>query len=230
MSQLPLELGHRTSYAAGDFLVSPSNAEAFAWIQRWPGWPAPALALTGPAGCGKTHLAHVWQARSGAVLLDAAALGRVAPPELLGDACCAVRDDADSPASLNEAALLHLYNVIAERGGQLLLCAALPPARWPLRLADLRSRLAAIPAIAIAPPDDALLEALLAKLFADRQLAVDRGTIMFIVMRMERSFDAAHRLVAAIDRAALAAHRRPTPALIRELLERDAAGGGQPSG
>ena len=107
----------------------------------------------------------------------------------------------------------------------MLLCADAPPARWPIVLPDLRSRLASLPTVGVAPPDDGLLEALLAKLFADRQLAVDRGTVIFIVARMERSFDAARRLVDAIDRAALASQRRPSLGLVREMMEALEGGG-----
>jgi chromosomal replication initiation ATPase DnaA len=219
--QLPLDLGFASSYAAADYLVSASNADAFAWIERWPDWPGAGLALAGPTGCGKTHLAHLWRERSRATILDASALATADPSEILGPSrACAV--DGIAAGALGAAAertLLHLYNMANERRGHLLLCAELPPARWPVALPDLRSRLAALPCVAIAPPDDGLLEALLAKLFADRQLAVDRGTVMFIVARMERSFDAARRLVGSIDRAALASQRRPSLGLVREIME-----------
>ena len=219
--QLPLDLGFASSYAAADYLVSASNADAYAWLERWPDWPAAGLALSGPPGCGKTHLAHLWRERSRATILDASALASADPSEILASSpACAV--DGLAAGALGDAAeraLLHLCNMANERRGHLLLCAELPPARWPVALPDLRSRLAALPCVAIAPPDDGLLEALLAKLFADRQLAVDRGTVIFIVARVERSFDAARRLVDAIDRAALASQRRPSLGLVREIME-----------
>lgn len=220
--QLPLDLGHTPSYSAADYLVSASNAAAWGWVERWPDWPAPGLALCGPPGCGKTHLANVWRERASAVMVDAATLTGLDPMQALGGATACVIDGAGagSIAAPAQRALLHLYNVTSERSGHMLICAEAAPARWPIALSDLRSRLAALPAIAIEPPDDGLLEALLAKLFADRQLAVDRGTVIFIVARMERSFDAARRLVEAIDRAALATHRRPGLGLVREVMER----------
>jgi chromosomal replication initiation ATPase DnaA len=225
--QLPLDLGFASSYAAADYLVSASNAAAFAWIERWPDWPAPGLALSGPPGCGKTHLAHVWRERSQATIIDAATLASADPSQVLDStpACAVDNIGAGDLSSAAERALLHLYNMTSERRGHLLLCADAPPARWPIVLPDLRSRLAALPTVGIAPPDDGLLEALLAKLFADRQLAVDRGTVIFIVARMERSFDAAGRLVDAIDRAALASQRRPGLGLVREVMETLESGG-----
>lgn len=218
--QIPLDLGFAPSYAADDFLVSDSNADAFAWIERWPGWPAPHLALWGPPACGKTHLAHVWQVRAQATIIDCAALADASPTDLIGAAAACVIDGfVGGPlAPEAERTLLHVHNMIAERRSHLLLCAETPPARWPVALPDLRSRLAAMSAVAIAPPDDGLLEALLAKLFADRQLSVDRGTIIYMVAHMERSFGAARHLVDAIDRAALATRRRPTLGLVRDVM------------
>ena len=142
MAQLPLSLPHRPALGRDDFLVAPANAEAVAWLDRWPNWPAPALVLAGPAGSGKTHLAQVFAARSGAVLLAAAALARAAPPALVADARAAVVDDAERA---DEEALLHLYNMLAERGWHLLLLARAAPARWGIALPDLRSRLLAAP-------------------------------------------------------------------------------------
>lgn len=219
--QLPLDLGFVPSFAAADYLVSASNAAAFAWIERWPDWPGPGLTLCGPAGSGKTHLAHVWRSRSQAEVIDAARLPDADPARFLAAAAAWVVDVmGDGTLGVaGERALLHLYNATAERRGHLLICAAAPPARWPIALADLRSRLAVLPVVAIEPPDDGLLEALLAKLFTDRQLVVDRGTVMFIVTRMERSFDAARRIVAAIDHAALASQRRPSLGLVRMVLD-----------
>jgi len=219
--QLPLDLGYTPSYSAADYLVSASNAAAWGWVERWPDWPAPGLALRGPPACGKTHLARVWQARTAAATIDAATLSGLDPMQALGEAAACVIDGVvEGMLSAEEQrSLLHLYNVTSERHGHILICAEAPPARWPIALPDLRSRLATLAVVAIEPPDDGLLEVLLAKLFADRQLAVDRGTVIYIVARMERSFDAARRLVDAIDRAALATHRRPSLGLVRQVME-----------
>lgn len=224
--QLPLDLGFAPSYSAADYLVSGSNAAAWGWIERWPDWPAPGLAVCGPPGSGKTHLAHVWREKSAAAMIDASGLAGTDPMQALGAATACVVDGiaAGGLSAAAERSLLHLYNMTGERRGRMLICGEAPPARWAIALPDLRSRLAAMPVVAVEPPDDGLLEALLAKLFADRQLAVDRGTVIFIVSRMERSFDAARRLVAAIDRAALATHRRPSLGLVREVLERSDGG------
>ncbi len=215
MEQLSFDLPHRTAFGGADFLVAPSNQEAVAWLDRWPDWPGPALALVGPTGSGKTHLAHVFQARAGAVLLAPAAIAAGSLPELLGAARAAVLDDAEAAAA---EPLLHLYNMLAERQGHLLVLARHAPARWSIALADLRSRLLAAPVASIQPPDDALLAALLIKLFADRQVSVSADVVAYLVARIERSTAAAEAAAAALDRAALAAHRPITVPLIRTVL------------
>jgi DnaA regulatory inactivator Hda len=213
--QLPLDLGHRPALGRADFLVAPSNAAAVAWLDRWPLWPAPALALYGHKGSGKTHLAHVFAARAGARFIDPAALATERVPTLLGEARAAIVDDATTAAA---EPLLHLYNVLAEQQGHLLLAAREPPAHWAIALPDLRSRLLACPAVALSPPDEALIGALLVKLFADRQLAVGDDIVTYLTLRLERSFDAVLQAVATLDQAALAERRRITVPLARRVL------------
>lgn len=218
MTQLPLDLGFRPALGRADFLIAPCNAAAVAWLDRWPGWPGTALALWGPAGSGKTHLVEVWRARSGAVMIAPDRLASALVPQLLGGAPAAAVDDSDTA---DEEALLHLFNLLGERQGHLLLAAREPPARWGLRLADLRSRLLASPAVAVEAPDDALLAALLVKLFNDRQLRISEDVIAYLLPRIERSFAAAQAIVAALDQAALAGQRAVTVKLARDVLNRD---------
>ncbi len=213
--QLVLDLPHRAAFERGDFLVAPSNAAAVAWIDRWPDWPAPGLALFGPAGSGKSHLAAVWRARSAAAVVSARALaeGRV-------EARSCVFEEGERALSDPAAAeaLFHLYNRIAAARGHVLLTGALPPARWAVALADLGSRLKALAAVEIKPPDDAMLFSLFAKLFRDRQLSVPGEVILYLIQRIERSCAAVARAVETLDRASLAERRPITLPLARQAL------------
>lgn len=211
-----MALPHRAALGREDFLIAASNRDAVAWIDAWPGWPAAALAIVGPAGCGKTHLAEVWRARSHAPRIAAAALTVEGVGATLEGHGAVVVEDADR--GVDERALLHLYNALAERRGHLLLTARLAPARWSIALADLRSRLNAAPVVEIGPPDDTLIEAVLVKLFADRQLRVSPDVIGFLLVRLERSLGAAAEAVAALDAAALQERRNITVPLARAVL------------
>lgn len=214
--QLVLDLPHRPALGRGDFLVAPSNEAAVVWIDRWPNWPAPGLALFGPAGSGKSHLAAVWQSRSGAAVVTADALKRRRV-----EARSCVYEDGEAALADRAAAeaLFHLYNRVAARGGHMLLTGTMPPARWPVALPDLGSRLRALPTAEIKPPDDAMLAGLFAKLFRDRQLAVAGEVILYLVQRIERSCAAVARAVEALDRASLAERRPITLPLARTVLD-----------
>ncbi len=220
--QLVLALDLKPSVAAEDFIVTAANQAAAAWVERYPRWPAPLLALSGPAGSGKSHLAQVWRAQAGADALDPRLLDPVTLPQALGTKRAVLLDFAACDLAVggmfDERALLHLYNLLAERGGHALVLARDPPSRWKIALADLRSRLLAAPAAAIGAPDDALLAAVLGKLFADRQLRAEPGVIDYLSRNMERSLEAAGRVVAEVDREALAQRRAPNVALVKSVL------------
>ncbi|GIX08505.1 DnaA ATPase domain-containing protein [Elioraea sp.] len=217
--QLAFAFPPAVSYAEADFVPAAASAEARAWLARWPGWPSGRLALWGPEGAGKSHLAAIWAARAQAAVLPAAALDSAEPPALLGAARHVAVEDGDRIAgAAAERGLLHLLNLVAEGGGTVLLTGRRPPARWPVRLADLRSRLAAAAAVAIAAPDEALLAAVLAKALADRQLAAAPGVAAYLVRRLPRSFAAMQAAAAWLDRASLGSGRRIGRALAAELV------------
>ncbi|MFZ5609041.1 MAG: HdaA/DnaA family protein [Pseudomonadota bacterium] len=213
MTQLVLPLPHRPALGREDFLVSAANQNAVAWVDRWPDWPNRCLALHGPQGCGKSHLGEVHRARSGAVRLAARDLARARIQSLTH---VVIEDGPPDPQG--EAALFHLINWLRETGGSLLLSGRPPPAEWPVGLPDLASRLKAMTAVAIDRPDDALLEAMLVKLFADRQITIDKAVIDYLLRVMERSFAAVQDIVGRLDEAALARQQRITVPLVRRLL------------
>jgi chromosomal replication initiation ATPase DnaA len=204
---LPLSLPHRPSLGRADFLTGAANAAAVAFVDRWPDWPARPVLLHGPAGSGKTHLAEIWREASGAATLFAADLTEAAVMSLAGRPA-AVEDLQNGP--LDEPALFHLLNLSTERGSALLLTSRLPAAALPVGLPDLASRLRAALPIELAAPDEELLRRVLVKLFADRQLIVDRAVVDFILARMERSLEAANLVVERLDREALAESRAIT--------------------
>ena len=230
-TQLAFDLPAPASLRREDFFVSPANALALAVIDGGAsGWPLGKMLLLGPAGSGKTHLAHVWARAAGAEILAAAALGqadidaRARGPLVLEDAQ-GVAGDARA-----EAALFHLHNRLAERRLPLLITATAPPRDWGLALPDLASRMQGTAVTRLDPPDDALLSAVLVKLFADRQIAVAPALIPWLVARMDRSLAAARDLVAALDAASLARGGPVTRALAQRLLAPDAMPGDAPPG
>lgn len=222
-AQLPLELPLEPRFGREDFLVGPSNERAYALVDLWPDWPDRFLILTGPQGAGKSHLAAIWAAQSGARVLAARSLSTADPPALAA-AGAVVLEDADCTA-LAEPALFHLINLIRERQGHLLVTARTAPDFWRIATPDLLSRLRLATRLEIEPPDDALLRALIVKQFLDRQIVIDTGVVEYLLTRMERSFVGAQRIVEALDREALALGRRITKPVAAAVLERFASPG-----
>lgn len=215
--QLAFDLPNAELMTREHFFVAPSNALALQTVERWQDWPGRKLLLVGPEGAGKTHLAHIWAGMAEAVILPADRLTVTDIASLSGRAV--VVEDADRVAAA-EAQLFHLHN-LATSTGALLLTARTPPRDWGLTLPDLKSRMQATPLAQLDGPDDALLSAVLIKLFADRQVVVPANLIPYLVNRMPRSIGAARALVAALDARALAAGRPITRALAGELLGLD---------
>ncbi|NJM83327.1 MAG: chromosomal replication initiator DnaA [Tabrizicola sp.] len=217
--QLIFDLPTRENLTRDEFFVAPSNALALEVVEGWVDWPGRKLVLTGPEGSGKTHLAHIWAREAGAEILPAARLATldltaIGPAERI-----AVEDAAGIAADpAAEEALFHLHNIVT-REGALLLTAETPPRDWGLRLADLISRLGAAAVAALDPPDEALLSAVLVKLFADRQIAVPPNLIPYLVSRMPLSIGAARGIVARLDAHALTLGRPVTRQLAADILE-----------
>ncbi|WP_126465273.1 HdaA/DnaA family protein [Candidatus Terasakiella magnetica] len=193
-----------------------SNAEAVAWLDKWPDWSgAPFVVIYGQPGCGKTHLAEVFRQATGAQALKLCQ----DPYETMGEASVGVLEDVDRLIADHQKDLFHLYNHAKEKGLTLLLSARTAPAQWQITLPDLKTRMGAVPVVEIGQPDDMLMEAVLVKLFSDRQLKVERDVIAFMLLRMERSFEQAIRLVQEIDRRALSEKRKITVPLARSVLQ-----------
>ncbi|RUP07630.1 DnaA/Hda family protein [Hyphomicrobium sp.] len=214
--QLVFELPHRAAMGLEDFLVSESNASAVALVDRWPDWPIGAAVLAGPKGSGKSHLANIWLKRAGATPFEASAITREAVPAMASEGALLIEDVQKIS---DEAALFHLLNLVREQRLQILLTTDTVPGDLAIALPDLRSRLKALPLAIIDPPDDALLRAVLVKLFADRQLSVEPQLVDYVLVRMERSMLAAERFVAEADRRALVLQRRVTRAIAAVALD-----------
>ena len=219
--QLTLDLPHRAALGAEDFLVSDCNLGAVRLIDAWPEWQDQVELLTGPPQSGKTHLARVWQALSGARSLEPMCLD-IGVIDSMAEGTPLVVEDADRGA-YDEKALFHLLNLAREKRLFVLLTARSAPSRWGFSLPDLLSRLNAVPAVEIGAPDEALLRTVMLKHFTDRQLDIDPKVLEFLALHIDRSLAAAAAAVEAVDRAALAKGGKISRQLVIEALAMSAS-------
>ena len=220
--QLPLALPCEPDYDRASLVVTPSLHEALSLVEDWPAWPMPWALMVGPPGSGKSHLAAIWSEASGAVRLGARELAQF-DPVALGDACALV-ENADilvvgERSRAVQTGLFHLANHVRQAGTHLLMTSRLDPHRWPVTISDLASRLRAATRATLPEPDEALLAAVIVKLFADRQIAVDAEVVRCIVERIERSLGTARTAVERLDRQALADGRRIDRRMVAKVLD-----------
>ena len=204
--RLPLE----SSGVDPAFVRSACNAEPTAILDRWPDDAGRVMALCGPAGCGKSHLARLWAERVGALALVGGEAARADPIELEGrPVLLDIAQDAD------DETLFHLINLAQSDGGALLLVSRPSPRRWDVSVPDLRSRLDALRVVTMEAPDDLVLTAILRARFAERSITPADDVIDYLVRRIDRSAQAAADIVARLD----AEHRPVTRVLARQVIE-----------
>ena len=212
--QLRLKLNQSKAFTRQDLVVAPSNQQAVSAIDAWPRWHGGVLALVGPSGVGKSHLASSWAQTVGARRLPD---GPVDFSALTG--APVLYEDADRDLERREEVLFHLINMAAQPGGGLLITARTPPSAWPAALADLRSRLNALLVAEIEEPDDAILDGVLSKFFRERNIRPATDVIPYLLRRIERSVPKALEIVVRLDEAADAEGRAISRALARQILE-----------
>lgn len=203
-------------------VVAEANRDAARLLTEWRNWPNGALALTGPKGAGKTHLALAWALEAGARQVsplaapdDAAAIFKEADGRLFID---------DAGAARDEGMLWRVLDLARTHGGAVLLVASEAPGTWSVAIPDLRSRLNALAVARLGEPDEALMEVVLRRICREQFIQLSDDAARYLARRLPRTFAAAHHLAAALD-AGLTRGARPISRRTAEkALEKAQAG------
>lgn len=217
MQQLFFNFPIKPTYLVEDFFISPSNSQAFYYLNRWPNWGSgiysKTLLLYGEAGSGKTHLSYIWKNLSNAEIItqdNCYNLNQFISYKAL------ILEDIEL---IDEESILHLINFSNENQQYLLLTSKYSPNNFKCKLADLRSRILSIPAIALDSPEPELLKAVLLKHFSDRQLKINPITLEYIFIRIDRSFSKLTQFINELDKESNTSKRSITIPLVKEILK-----------
>jgi chromosomal replication initiation ATPase DnaA len=212
-----LDLKRTLSWTQSELVQVPGVRRALDHLER-PQWRDGILCLTGPQGSGKTHLAHLWASRVSAEMLTS-------------DADLARAVQSDDPALLLEDAsryadqesFFHLLNQCAAGQRTLLMTDRRRPLTWETSIPDLTSRLKSMDLLELDPPDDEILSCLLLREFQLRSIRPPEDLIPYLVTRMERTGQAAQKIVTALDMVASDRRVGVSRTLAREILENQAS-------
>lgn len=199
-----------------DFFKTPGNQRALDLISTPANWPDPIIVLTGPSGVGKTHLARIFAAEQGALMLTCdqlVGLGHLPSPAL-------VFDSADQNLTLDvETGLFHLANLVRAHQGRLLLTARRAPQFWGLVTPDMLSRLRLALVVEVPLPDESVLRAAMTKLIAERQMQLEPALLEVLVTRLERSIPVLRQAIDRLDQLSLERQRPITRSMVYALVD-----------
>ncbi len=216
--QIPLNLTLPVSYAAENYVIDAQNTPIVTLVNQFPNWINRWVWVEGEIGSGKTHLAHMFQHKMQATQIFTFHDHLEHIQEQLEQSPLFVFDDNIPQDSKYQEKLFHMINMVNGRQGYGVILSEFIMDET-LILPDLLSRLRQMMHFRLRPPDDALMRALLVKLFADRQLNLSLSQLNWLIPRMRRSYDFIRNFTANVDTASLSTQKGITQPLLRSVLD-----------
>ena len=214
--QLILKFPSHQAYKKEDFYVSPSNQEAYDFINSWPKWIKRTVNIFGPSGSGKSHLASILKNKTSCLQIETKRLSdeiffQFKTKEVL------IIENLDGKVS--EKLLFSLWNIALQDNKYLLITSKKPINSFKFKLRDLTSRVTSSLIIGINLPSDDLISVILAKNFSDKQITVEKKHIDYIIKRIDRSYEKISQFILTLDKYSLKKGSPFALKLIKEVLK-----------
>ena len=214
--QLILEFPSHKAYKKEDFYVSPSNQQAYDFINSWPRWIKRTVNIFGPSGSGKSHLASILKNKTSCLQVNSNELNenifiKYKTKEAL------IIENLDE--KISENLLFALWNIALQDNKYLMITSKKSIASYKFKLKDLSSRVKSSLIIGIKLPSDDLISVILAKNFSDKQITVEKKHIDYIIKRIDRSYEKISQFILILDKYSLKKGSPFSLKLIKEVIK-----------
>jgi chromosomal replication initiation ATPase DnaA len=214
--QLVLKFPNIKAYLKEDYYVSPSNKDAYDFINSWPKWIKRIVNVFGPSGSGKTHLAAILKNKTSFIEINSNQLNDEIFFEFKTKEVLIVENLKEN---INENLLFSIWNSALQDNKYLLFTSTEPISLFNFKLPDLKSRAKDIISIELKLPSDDLIGVILAKNFSDKQIKVDQKHIEYIIKRIDRSYEKISQFVSILDKYSLQKGGSFSLKMIKEVLK-----------
>ena len=214
--QLILRFPTHQAYKKEDFYVSPSNQEAYDFINSWPKWIKRIINIFGPPGSGKSHLASILKNKTSCLKIDSKELNEKIFLKFKTKEALIIENLNEK---ISEKLLFSLWNIALQDNKYLLITSIKPISSYKFKLTDLISRVKSSLVIGIDLPGDDLISVILAKNFSDKQIKVEKKHIDYIIKRIDRSYEKISQFILTLDKYSLKKGSPFSLKLIKEVLK-----------
>jgi len=214
--QLILKFPEHKAYKKEDFYVSPSNQEAYDFINSWPKWIKRIINIFGPSGSGKSHLASILKNKTSCIQVNSNELDEKIFLNFKTKEALIIENLDEK---ISEELLFSLWNIALQDNKYFLINSIKPINSYQFKLPDLMSRAKSSLIIGINLPSDDLISAIIAKNFSDKQIKVEKKHIDYIIKRIDRSYEKISQFILTLDKYSL---KKGSPfglKLIKEVLK-----------
>ena len=216
LNQLLLDFDYEQNFRDDDFYVGKSNFYTFELINKWPKWEKNFLNIIGEKSSGKTHLANIFLKKFNGIKIESNLLNENNLKSIQSFQNIVLED---LNLDVDENLIYTLFNTIDQNNKFLIITSDKPIVEIDFKLKDLRSRTTNCLLAKIENPDDELMFALILKNLSDRQIALDKKLIDFIIKRVERSYGKIFEFIYKIDSISLKKKKSIDFKIINEALE-----------